>query len=637
MQVLEGNLFKGDFLKFGMRKGVITVILFTLILVINNVELSEAAVPDPYEACECIQFIPNWVSHGGFFCGGESGTENDQFRRLRKSKDPKTACIRECSGPHIIEYKYELEQDCTASQGTCSSGACVYPQLNTASWRDFNSPSNGISEVTLGDNVIMRVIGERINGKKVRYEIFDQTTSIDTYETVAGSNTVDYVWEPTQTGSFTFTATELSKSSSKNSGTLTVSQPPPPPTQPNIISVSWREDTPTRNEISTINVPLNTPIRLRAEGTDLNGEQLKFTINPTSEDVGTVTAGGDIVDSNTWSTGVEGVYDFFSEIVGIADSGKTSGSLIVGQPPIPKIDSPLDDSIWSVNEEIAFTQSSSDDSGSFEYTWNFGDGIIIGPEQYSGGAGGSNYNPIHTFTSGGTKTITLTVDDGVNPSVSDRITLEIQKIPENCRDYSEDYSGIEGYDMVFLKDKNGDTLSERVDDVYGDPAGSGVGKIEKICNDDPFRANRTDSNREDQGGVLSCDIETTNGDGNNVKKLCRCEWFGTECKLATIDVCNEQFGCGEESDEGEPIPGFCQESVGDVPECTDTGFHDVTIERIWKGSQSPQSVECSQGSVTVPCGRPVVELSFINLGGIFGAVLVLIMIYFGVLLGFKKD
>ena len=96
----------------------------------------------------------------------------------------------------------------------------------------------------------------------------------------------------------------------------------------------------------------------------------------------------------------EGASDTVSKQIEVANEQPTA--YFIHQPDKPKI-----------NEEVTFTDSSSDADGTIvNYTWNFGDGNISYEQ-----------NPVHKYAEDGTYTVTLSVTD--NDGATDEATLTI--------------------------------------------------------------------------------------------------------------------------------------------------------------------------------------------------------------------
>ena len=73
--------------------------------------------------------------------------------------------------------------------------------------------------------------------------------------------------------------------------------------------------------------------------------------------------------------------------------------------------------------------SSDPDSDPLTYSWDFGDGNS-----------GTGVSPLHTYATGGTFTVVLTVDDGNGDTGSDTTTAVINNAP--VADVGGPYSGI---------------------------------------------------------------------------------------------------------------------------------------------------------------------------------------------------
>ncbi|KKK94281.1 hypothetical protein LCGC14_2684430, partial [marine sediment metagenome] len=111
--------------------------------------------------------------------------------------------------------------------------------------------------------------------------------------------------------------------------------------------------------------------------------------------------------------------------------------------------------------------SSDPDGDTLSYEWDFDDGGSAGP--------GSSDAATHVYQSGGTYTVTLTVDDNVNDPVTATATVEINSLPDV--DAGGPYSGKPGdtihFDGSDTFDADGDALVYEWDFGDGDTAGPG--------------------------------------------------------------------------------------------------------------------------------------------------------------------
>ena len=98
-----------------------------------------------------------------------------------------------------------------------------------------------------------------------------------------------------------------------------------------------------------------------------------------------------------------------------------SPSIVLAQSAITaSIDSPADGAEFEVGESINFRGSASGGSEDFTYGWVWGDGT---------GTAGSNVN--HSYNTTGAKTVTLDVQDVINPSAEDTDTITINIVDGN--------------------------------------------------------------------------------------------------------------------------------------------------------------------------------------------------------------
>ena len=249
-------------------------------------------------------------------------------------------------------------------------------------------------------------------------------------------------------------------------------------------TVNWADM--ENNQITTANI--KDTVQMIVGGVYLKDESLRFTIKKKETLGGIDRLAKDKViistESNklieqwiageiTLNTGVElWIGEYYFEVILNEDTAtkKTSGILIVtapenNQPPVANIVSPGDGNIFFLNGPITFTQDSYDLDDNFEYTWDFGDGIILSGNSITK----ENYNPVHTYTTVGQKLIKLKVKDNRELEVTDQVSILVVdsgkyafasiSVPKNERDepygISIDYDATKTYAIDVIKDSNG--------------------------------------------------------------------------------------------------------------------------------------------------------------------------------------
>lgn len=126
----------------------------------------------------------------------------------------------------------------------------------------------------------------------------------------------------------------------------------------------------------------------------------------------------------TWLTNETGKFRFRVNVYGEGIE-RVSGNLTVQDGTIPnpyaKITGPKDKQVYFLNEILNFTQASWDDSGYFNFTWDFGDGNITKGDSITI----NNYNTTHTYNSTGQKNIVLTVINEQGKTSKNKISILI--------------------------------------------------------------------------------------------------------------------------------------------------------------------------------------------------------------------
>jgi hypothetical protein len=187
-----------------------------------------------------------------------------------------------------------------------------------------------------------------------------------------------------------------------------------------IDSVSWTD----MNNVGVSSADKGDTIQMIAQGTNLNGNQVTFTVCRDKwglNDCSTispkvVSATGDTVKT-TVTISTAGSYYFKSSV---ASSEKESGMIAVSDivnnaPPVVVISSPSAGAIYYTGSNISFSHTSYDvDDMVSSEIWKFGDS-----------SSGTGKNTYHSYVSSGQKTITLEVTDsrGAKSSQTREITL----------------------------------------------------------------------------------------------------------------------------------------------------------------------------------------------------------------------
>lgn len=187
-----------------------------------------------------------------------------------------------------------------------------------------------------------------------------------------------------------------------------------------IDSVSWTD----LNNVGITNADKQDTIRMIAQGTNLNGNQVTFTVCRDKwglNDCSTispkvVSATGDSVKAEVAIT-TSGSYYFKASVAGSEkESGMVTVSDIVNNAaPIVVISNPSVGAIYYTGNSVSFSHSSYDvDDVISADSWKFGDGST-----------GTGTSTTHTYNSAGQKTVTLEVTDsrGAKSSQTREITL----------------------------------------------------------------------------------------------------------------------------------------------------------------------------------------------------------------------
>lgn len=147
------------------------------------------------------------------------------------------------------------------------------------------------------------------------------------------------------------------------------------------------------------------------------------------------------------------------------------------------------------------------------------------------------------------------------------------------------------------------------------------------CNGAPEAA-AYNENRQ-VGGTFGCGIQSNN---QCISVPCKCEWDSNICKVhagaqvkSTIGACSQDTGVPEVKSTCLYTSNYDSVTC-DTDKDTDKGLKTIKITAK-PGTGTPLDPKCIDRDITVPCGRPVIDLPFFSAWQIIGAILVIAVLY----------
>ena len=184
-----------------------------------------------------------------------------------------------------------------------------------------------------------------------------------------------------------------------------------------------------------------------------------------SWDFGDGNSGTGVSPLHTYATG--GTFTVVLTVSdGNGDTGSDTTTAVINNAPVADVGGPYS---GTADQVVSFdgSGSSDPDSDPLTYSWDFGDGNS-----------GTGVSPLHTYATGGTFTVVLTVDDGNGDTGSDTTTAVINNAP--VADAGGPYSGTVDQAVSFTgsgsSDPDSDPLTYSWD--FGDGnSGTGVSPL----------------------------------------------------------------------------------------------------------------------------------------------------------------